>query len=143
MNTPVPPVSAADLATDEEEFHSSYRIFINAVDMLASSAEEQCALMGNYNVAWELKEDVSNGRYLLGRGYLSESAEAWVASLVAALESVNTLVLPAGPGVEANLRAMQHARWAPLRFFAAQVAQELSSFTAENAAFLRLPTHAV
>jgi hypothetical protein len=142
MNTPVPPVSAADLATDEEEFHSSYRIFINAVEMLAASAEEQCALMGNYNVAWELKEDVAAGRFLVGRGYLSESAEVWIASLVSALESVNTLVLPAGPGSEANLRAMQHVRWEPLRFMAAQVLQQLSSFTAQNAAYLKLPAHA-
>lgn len=142
MNTPVPPVSAADLATDEEQFHSSYRVFINAVEMLAASAEEQCALMGNYNVAWELKEDVAAGRFLVDRGYLNESAEAWIASLVSALESVNTLVLPAGPGLEANLRAMQNVRWEPLRFIAAQLLQQLSSFTAQNAAYLKLPTHA-
>ena len=143
MNKPVPPVSAADLATDEEEFHSSYRVFINAVEMLSSAAEEQCVLMGNYNVAWELKDDVTAGRFLVGRGYLNESAEAWIASLVSALESVNALVLPADPGPEANLRAMQHIRWEPLRFFAAQVVQQLSSFTAENAAYLKLPKHAV
>ena len=51
-------MSTQDIATDEEEFHSSFRIFLNAVEMLASPPEEQCRLMGNYNVAWELKEDV-------------------------------------------------------------------------------------
>ena len=78
-------MSAQDIASDEEEFHSAFRVFLNSVEMLASSPEEQCRLMGNYNVAWELKEDVKAGKYLAGRSYLTPIEEAWVQALVAAL----------------------------------------------------------
>jgi hypothetical protein len=138
MNPKAPPVSEADLKVDEDEFHSSYRIFLNAVEMLASPAEDQCQLMGNYNVAWELKDDVSAGKYLIGRGYLSEAQESWVGALVAALGAVEALVLPAGPGNEANLLAMSNAAWEPLRFLAKEVLERLAPFTEVNSKYLGL-----
>ena len=33
--------------------------------ILAESPEKQCELVGNYNVAWELKDEVSSGLYLI------------------------------------------------------------------------------
>jgi hypothetical protein len=110
--------------------------------MLAEAPENQCQLMGDYNVAWEIKEDVLAGRYLVNRGYLSASQEAWVIALAAALETVNTLVLPAGPGREANLLAMQDPKWDPLRFLAAEVARQLAPFTEANAKYLKLGSSA-
>lgn len=106
--------------------------------MLAEPPESQCQLMGDYNVAWELKEDVAAGKYLVHRGYLSASQEAWVVALSAALEAVNTLVLPAVPGREANLLAMQSPNWEPLRFLAAEVVKQLAPVTERNAIYLRL-----
>ena len=70
------PANEADLITDEEEFHNSYYYYVKALGMLAETAENQCQLMGDYNVAWELKEDVAAGKYLVNRGYLSASQEA-------------------------------------------------------------------
>lgn len=128
----------ADLIADEGEFHSSYRIYLNALEMLAEPPENQCQLMGDYNVAWELKEDVLAGKYLVNRGYLSASQEAWVVAMASALETVSTLVLPAGPGREANLLAMQSPNWEPLRFLAAEVVRQLAPFTALNSSYLRL-----
>jgi len=128
----------ADLIADEEEFHSSYRIFINAVEMLASPPEEQCEAMGNFNVAWELKEDVSAGQFLVKRGYLSDTQEAWVEALVGALSIVNTSVLPAGASKESNLVAMSSPRWRPARFMAKAVLEKLQDFTKTNAQYLGL-----
>lgn len=96
----------ATLRTDAEDFLSSYRIFFEALRMLASSAEEQCQLMGNFNVAWELKADVQAGKYLVGQGYLNSEQEAWLLALVGALEAVPAQVLPAGAGRDTNLIAM-------------------------------------
>jgi hypothetical protein len=126
----------AELTQDEEEFQSSFRIYLNALEMLASSPDEQCQQMGNYNVAWELKEDVQNGRFLTGRGYLNEAEEQWIKALSASLDGVNTLVLPAGPGREANLRAMSHPAWEPPRFLAAEVLRRLSAAAQKNANYL-------
>lgn len=136
------PVNESDPITDEEEFHSSYRIYINAVEMLATSAEEQCQIMGNYNVAWELKEDVSAGKYLVGRGFLSEDQESWVSALVAACGAVDTQLLPVGAGLDVNLLAMRHSGWEPLRFLAKEVVVRLASFSAQNAEYLGLGNNA-
>lgn len=131
-------ISESDLIADEEEFHSSYRVFLNAVEMLSFVAEEQCRLMGDYNVAWELKSDVAAGRYLVGRGYLNKAQEAWVTALVAALEVVDTQILPSGAGREANLAAMLEPAWEPLRFLSKEVLLQLASFTEENSNYLGL-----
>jgi Asp-tRNA(Asn)/Glu-tRNA(Gln) amidotransferase A subunit family amidase len=132
------PATEADLITDEEEFHSSYRIYLQALEMLAETPENQCQLMGDYNVAWELKEDVAAGRYLVNRGYLSAAQEAWVVAMAAALEAIDTLVLPAGPGRDVNLLAMQNPNWEPLRYLAAEVVRQLAPFTELNSSYLKL-----
>lgn len=126
-------------ATEEEEFHSSYRIFIEALQMLTLQPMDQCAAMGDYNVAWELKDDVQAGKYLLNRGHLSIEQEAWIATLVCAMENVPVQTLPAGPGREVNLPAMQHPSWVPLRTIAQHVLDSLASYTHKNAKFLGLP----
>jgi hypothetical protein len=115
--------------SDEEAFHNSYRVFAMSVKLLAALAVEQCELMGNHNVAWELKDDVSAGAYLVGRGYLSPNQEAWVSALVGALAVANTQVLPSGASGEANLVAMQNPCWEPLRFVASETLRQLEPFT--------------
>ena len=129
----------SDLQADEEEFHSSYRIFISAVEMLAGTADEQCQFMGDCNVAWELKDDVTAGKFLIGRGYLSNSQEAWVVALIGALSIADTQILPSGNGRQVNLQAMESACWQPLQFLAAEVLKQLALFTNENAKYLQLP----
>ena len=130
--------TAAELSEDEDEFQSSLRIYLNALEMLASPPEEQCRLMGNCNVAWELKEDVQNGRFLIGRGYLNEREEQWIRALSGALDGVNTLVLPSGVSLEANLLAMSHPAWEPSRFLASEVLRTLEQAAKRNAMHLGL-----
>jgi hypothetical protein len=124
------------LLSDEEEFHSSYRIFLESLRYLELPPEEQCAAMGDYNTAWELKDDVLRGRYLVGRGYLNTEQEAWICALTGALEKVPDQILPAGAGRDTNLAAMQHPSWVPLRSIAKDALKALSSFTDENAKYL-------
>jgi hypothetical protein len=126
------------LLSDEEEFHSSYRVFLMSLKYLALPPDEQCAAMGDYNVAWELKDDVLRGRFLIDRGYLSVEQEAWVGALAGALEGVPAQTLPAGAGRDTNLAAMQHPSWTPLRSIAKQVLKALSTFTTENSRYLGL-----
>jgi len=131
-------VTPTDLRAEESEFHSGYRVFVQAVEMLALSADAQCAAMGDYNVAWELKDDVQAGKYMVGQGYLSPEQECWVLALVGALEAVPAQVLPSGAGRETNLVAMQHPSCVPLRAIAALALQALEPFTNENARYLNL-----
>lgn len=123
---------------DEEEFHNSFRLYLSSVEMLAAPAEEQCELMGNFNVAWELKDEVQAGRFLVGRGHLTATQEAWVQALAEALASINTQVLPAGASRESNLIAMNHPGWAPMRYLAKEVIKQLAPFVPVNARYLGL-----
>jgi exonuclease III len=125
--------------TEEEAFHTSYQIFIDALRMLTLEASEQCAAMGDYNVAWELKDDAQSGKYLLHRGHLNAEQEAWIGTLVCAMENVPTQTLPAGSGREINLQTMQHPSWIPLRVIAKHVLDALAVSTKTNAKFLGLP----
>ncbi|MGR4869681.1 hypothetical protein ACIPRI_12535 [Variovorax sp. LARHSF232] len=128
----------ASLRTDEEEFHSAYRVFIDALRMLGSTAAEQCESMGDFNVAWELKDDAKAGKYLVGRGYLNAEQEAWLCALAGALDAVPAQVLPAGTGRANNLAAMSHPSWIPLRVMASHALEALAPFTTENSKFLGL-----
>ncbi len=123
---------------DEDEFHNSFRLYLSSLEMLAEAAEVQCELMGNYNVAWELKDDACAGRFLVGRGYLTAEQEAWVQALSLALGALNTQVLPAGASKEANLAAMNHPGWEPMRYLAKEVIQQLAPLATINAKYLGL-----
>lgn len=122
---------------DIDAFHNSFHYFLDAVETLAAGPEEQCSMMGDYNVAWELKDDVQAGRYLLGRGYLSGHEERSISSLVDALNEVDTQALPSGPGREVSLRAMTHPSWAPCRLLAAAALRDLKGAAERTALFFR------
>jgi hypothetical protein len=49
----------AEKLSDEEWLENEFFYFLKALDTLTLDAEDQCERMGNYNVAWELQEDVS------------------------------------------------------------------------------------
>ena len=115
------------------DFHSAHRVFVEALEVLASTANEQCQALGDFNVAWELKDEVQAGRYLVGSGFLSAEQEAWILALVGALDAVPATTLPAGAGRAGNLAAMNHPSWVPLRVIAIEALTVLSSITAENA----------
>jgi len=109
------------------ELQGSVCVFIDAVEILAMPAAEQCQAMGDYNVAWELKDDVAAGRYLLGRGCFTAEQEVWIRALIAALAAVDVQSLSAGPGRAANLAAMDQACWEPMRFLAREVVRRIST----------------
>jgi hypothetical protein len=119
-------------------FHNGFRVFLEALSLLAKPAEVQCEEMGDYNVAWELRDDVSAGEYLAKSnfGQLSPAEAAAIISFMPALKSVPVSELPAGSGRSANLAAMQHASWAPLRTQAANLLVLLGPATQRNASYI-------
>ncbi len=122
----------------DEFFRQDYRSFINATLILAANALDQCALMGDHNVAWEIKDDVSAGRHLVGRGKLSLENELPIINLVSALHSIPADVLHAETGRASNLRAMNDPSWVPVRELATATLQSLHLFSEQNARHLDL-----
>jgi hypothetical protein len=121
---------------DDEAFYNAFRVYFMTVEILAAQPDEQCSLMGDYNVAWELKDDAQAGLYLLKRGYLSEGEEEAVTRLSLTLNEVDTQSLPAGPGRAVNLQAMQHPTWMPVRAVAAETILKLAAARERNAKLL-------
>jgi L-alanine-DL-glutamate epimerase-like enolase superfamily enzyme len=116
----------------EEAFRNGYYYFIEAVESLAADADATCRMMGDFNVAWELKDDVSAGRYLLGKGFLAAHEEACIAGLLQAVDSVPVNRLPGGTGRNANLQAMSDSCWDNSRSLAQKALLQLKSFTESN-----------
>lgn len=116
----------------EEARHNAYFYFVQAVATLAAEPEMQCELMGDYNVAWEIKDDVGAGRFLADWGLLSGHQREAILSLVEALDSVPADALDGGQGREVNLLAMRNVAWGPLRSQATEVLAVLDPLTKVN-----------
>ena len=124
--------------TDPDDFWNNYRVFAMSLDFLARGPEEQCALMGNYNVAWELKTDVQAGAYLVASSpeMFSVAQAESIRALSLGLETIPTDVLNAAVGAELNAAAMRHEVWIPLRHRAASLLSALALLNARCEAFL-------
>jgi hypothetical protein len=128
------PISAGKQIRERDEFENSYYYFVQALQVLAQDALTQCEAMGNYNVAWELKDNLLRGAYLLNypsSARLIDEQRRGILDLMAGLESVPSTELPAGPNLQDNLAAMNHASWEPLRKQAAQLLKLLAPATEE------------
>jgi hypothetical protein len=90
--------------------------------------------MGNYNVAWELKDDLLRGAQLVNypsSARLTPEQKRGILDLATALEGVPSTELPAGPDPMENLAAMSHPSWEPLRKRAIQLLTLLAPATEE------------
>jgi hypothetical protein len=122
----------------EEGFAHAFFYFIKALKILAADADTQCKRMGNYNVAWELKDDVSAGAYLLSLpgGMLTQEEKDGIAAMLAALSGLPASLLVAATTEAANKKAMNDLSWAPLRARASELLKVLAVATARNEEFL-------
>jgi hypothetical protein len=127
----------SEVLSEEDSIRNSCHYFIEAVRVLALAPDKQCEKYGNFNVAWELKDDVLAGRYLLGRKFLSPSQEAVIARILDALDAVDVRSLPGGVGREQNRKAMANPSWEPARELARRALPKLERVAAANAAYFR------
>jgi len=112
----------------EEAWELGWGAFVQALEVLAEDASEQCRLMGNFNVAWELKHDVLAGESLLNDP-LSRANSDQRHSLEELFRELREL-----PGdavnqpntVAGNLKAMSHPSWASARSRAKAALEMLS-----------------
>ncbi|WP_156383504.1 hypothetical protein [Pseudoxanthomonas sp. Root65] len=125
-----------------EASHLAYDVFIFTVETLSCLPEEQCEAMGDYNTAWELRDDALAGHYLIGSGLFTEHQESAVLTFLAAVHPVPVDDMPAGSGRVPNLAAMQHPAWEPIRSLSKDLLATLASATEANRAFLAAQTNA-
>ena len=125
-----------------EASHLAYDVFIFTVETLSRSPEDQCEAMGDYNTAWELRDDALAGHYLIGSGLFTEQQQSAVLAFLAAVHPVPVSDMPAGSGRAPNLAAMQHPAWEPIRSLSRDLLAVLASATEANRAFLAAQANA-
>ena len=121
-----------------EASHNAYDVFLFTLEALASPAEKQCELLGDYNTAWELRDDALAGHYLIGSGLFTDQQETAVLEFLAAIDPVPVNDMPSGAGRAANIAAMQNLAWEPIRDLALRLLAILAPVTAANRAYLGL-----
>ncbi len=125
--------------SEEESYQNSYYYFIEAVKILSAPPEKQCELIGNYNVAWELKDEVSAGLYLINNpaSSLAEGQKYAIQQLITELNKISGSVLNYENTPKNNLTAMKNSVWAPLRKQAAMLLTTLESETKRNEEYFK------
>jgi hypothetical protein len=104
--------------SEREAFENGFLHFSMALNALASPPDAQCKNYGSYNVAWELKSDVSAVSYLLqspSSSRLSAQQRQGISGLVLALDTIPQQLLVSCTTEQGNVLAMNHESWAPLR----------------------------
>ena len=119
------------MISHREAFEAEYNVYLCALRQLSASPKEQCELGSNYNVAWELKDEISRGPDLLENptSTIAKDAINAVRALASSIESVPSSVLVAAEGFDSNIIAMNHPCWVPLR----KAANELLTILASDA----------
>ena len=125
--------------SDNESFHNAYRVFHEAIEALSEPADVQCKIMGNHDVAWNLKDDVSAGLYLSNSpsSVLTESQVLAIEQLINEIDEIPENVFIAAKTEEENHAAMQHPSWEYLREHAKALIHKLKSATKKNDAFFK------
>ena len=122
-----------------EASHNAYSVFVFTLESLASPPEKQCELMGDYNTAWELRDDALAGHYLIGSGLFTDEQESAVLEFLTAIGPVPVNDMPTGSGRATNLAAMQDPAWEPIRDHARHLLAILAPVKTANRAYLGLP----
>jgi hypothetical protein len=127
-----------DKISDEEVFANAYHYFVEALKVLMADADTQCKRMGNYNVAWELKDDVSAGAYLLNlpAAPLTQEEKDGIVAMVEVLKELPASLLVSATTEAANKKAMTDPCWTALRARAAELLSLLAATTRRNEDFL-------
>lgn len=122
----------------EELFHSTFYYFVRSLELLASPPETTCERMGDFNTAWELKDELTDGKSLIGKGFLDSNQEAGIRALLEALDGIRGAVLHAAKGRGPNLLAMKHPSWSLPRKRAEELLSILGPAIQQNRKYLNL-----
>jgi hypothetical protein len=120
-------VAADQPMSPEESWDNGRLYFVQALLVLAEEAPEQCRVMGNFNVPWELKDDVLAGEFLLNSpvSRFSENQRGLLNDLFRELRALPSDAVNQPNTAEGNLRGMSHIAWANLRVRAKELLVEL------------------
>ena len=126
-------------SNSDYEFANAFFYFLKTLETLSEDASRQCEVMGNFNVAWELREDAitdANTVLALPGGRLSSEQREAVGRLLAALRAIPESVANVDNTKEEHLRAMSSPSWASVRTESRSLQRILESETQRTRALL-------
>lgn len=120
--------------SERELFENCFYCFYEALKVMADDADVQCEKVGNYNVAWELIDDVSAGASLLemAGGNLTNNQKNEIKQLLSELKQVPESVLLQATTHDANLDVMSQPCWKGIRQYAAMLIKTLEPAKLNN-----------
>jgi len=130
--------SEGEKLSEKEAFANAYYYFVRALEVLAADAATQCDSMGNFNVAWEIKDDVVRGAGVINmpNNGLSLEEKGAIAGIVAALNKLPSSVFVTATTRTDNMIAMKHPDWITIRNAASNLLRLLDRTTRRNQDFL-------
>jgi len=125
-------MTAGDAMPSEDDYENAFYYFQKAMAILSADATTQCEAMDYFNVAWEIRDDLSRGADAvldLAGSRLSEQQKEAILRLKARLASLPSTVVYVENDKKEHLCAMNSPVWVPLRLDAKELIQLLGSET--------------
>lgn len=125
----------AEQASREETFELSLHSFLQWLGALAMGPKEACDMWGNYNVAWELIDDLKgHAKVILEHpdSYLTLPQRIEISRFLESLSAIPHNVLDSATSAEDNYAAMSHPCWQQYRKSAAHLMEILASAAKRN-----------
>lgn len=109
--------SENDVLSRDELFTNAVFYFVQALEIAARSAADQCEYFDDYNVAWELRDELSNVNFLINefREKFTDDELVKLNEIRKALEAIPDSVMAEAKTREENLLALENPVWGPIR----------------------------
>lgn len=121
--------------TAEESFEHQLRCLLQWLSVMTMEPIELCDTWGNYNVAWELVDDLKGDGAAVTSAhcsYLTKSQRQDVLNFLYSLTLIPEDILVGATTVAANIQAMSHPCWIPYKKSAAALILSLESAAERN-----------
>lgn len=122
----------------EETFELSLHSFLQWLAALAMGVGKACDTWGNYNVTWELIDDLKgHGQVILEspNSYLTHQQRIETSRFLESLNAIPGEVLKSATCVEENYAAMSHPCWGQYRESATRLMETLAPAAKKNEAY--------
>jgi hypothetical protein len=132
-------MSNNDFSSKREQFEQAYWSFAHALKVASENARAQCNTMGFYNVAWEIRNDIKSGIYMLevSNGFLSDTQKNDIREFVAAANNLPEYIFGEAVSKNQNLEVMCNPCWNPIRTQARRLTKVLEEVTKSNQSYWR------
>jgi len=120
---------------DDELFEHNLHHFLEWLEVLVMQPKDACETWGNYNVAWELVNDLKlDGNAITANpySYLTEDQKQEIINFLSSLVKIPESILVSATTPEANEEAMSHPYWKNYRLAAQKLIKILGSASKRN-----------